>query len=43
MLEIPNKADQRGLVAIRRLSEGFLKLLFPHVTGKDDMSTEDKE
>jgi ATP-dependent Lon protease len=43
MLDIPNKADQRDLVAIRCLSEGFLKLFFPHVTGKDDISSEDFE
>jgi ATP-dependent Lon protease len=40
-LDIPAKADQRDLTAIKRLCEAFLKLLFPHVLDKNDISAED--
>lgn len=40
-LYIPPKADQRDLTAIKRLCTAFLKLFFPHVTGKEDISSED--
>lgn len=40
-LDIPKKADQRDLTAIKRLCTAFLKLFFPHVTKKGDISPED--
>ena len=41
LLDIPKKADQRDLVAIKRISEGFLKLLFPHVENADNIDGSD--
>jgi ATP-dependent Lon protease len=41
LLIIPQKADQRDLVAIKRISEGFLKLLFPHVEHANDIDGDD--
>jgi ATP-dependent Lon protease len=41
ILEIPSKADQRDLVAIKRIAEGFLKLLFPHVESVNDIDSDD--
>lgn len=38
---IPPKADKRDLTAIKRLCTAFLKLLFPHVTCKEDMNPEE--
>ena len=43
LLEIPPKADQRDLVAIKRISEGFLKLLFPHIENAIDIEKDDFE
>lgn len=40
-LDIPKRADQRDLTAIKRLCTAFLKLLFPHVTTKADITPED--
>ncbi|MDR0854603.1 MAG: BREX system Lon protease-like protein BrxL [Clostridiales Family XIII bacterium] len=40
-LEVPPKADQRDLTAIKRLTEAFLKLLFPHVESKKDISPDE--
>jgi ATP-dependent Lon protease len=36
-LDIPAKADQRDLTAIKRLCSAFLKLLFPHASCKEDI------
>jgi ATP-dependent Lon protease len=36
-LHIPPKADQRDLVAIKRLCTAFLKLIFPNVTSRHDI------
>jgi ATP-dependent Lon protease len=41
LLDIPPKADQRDLVAIKRISEGFLKLLFPHVEKVNDIDNDE--
>jgi ATP-dependent Lon protease len=41
LLDIPPRADHRDLVAIKRISEGFLKLLFPHVESANDINRED--
>lgn len=41
ILDIPSKADQRDLVAIKRIAEGFLKLLFPHVESSSDIDSDD--
>ena len=38
----PN-ADKRDLTAIKRLCTAFMKLLFPHVQSRDDISQEDFE
>ena len=40
-LKIPARADQRDLTAIKRICTAFMKLLFPHVQRKDDISKED--
>ncbi|MEW6230164.1 MAG: BREX system Lon protease-like protein BrxL, partial [Bacillota bacterium] len=32
LLSVPKSADTRDTTAVRRISSGFLKLLFPHVT-----------
>ncbi len=40
-LDIPAKADQRDLTAIKRLCTAFLKLFFPHATSKDDIATDE--
>jgi hypothetical protein len=40
-LDVPQKADQRDLTAIKRLTEAFLKLLFPHVRSKRDISPDE--
>jgi ATP-dependent Lon protease len=40
ILDIPAKADQRDLVAIKRIAEGFLKLLFPHVESVSDIDSD---
>ena len=40
-LEVPPKADQRDLTAIKRLCCAFLKLLFPHVETRFDISKEE--
>jgi ATP-dependent Lon protease len=41
LLDIPPKADQRDLVAIKRISEGFLKLLFPHIENANAIDSND--
>ncbi|MDR3130341.1 MAG: BREX system Lon protease-like protein BrxL [Treponema sp.] len=35
---IPPKADLRDLAAIKRIVEGFVKLLFPHVENANDIA-----
>ena len=40
-LDIPPKADKRDLTAIKRLCTAFLKLLFPNVKRKGDISPDD--
>ena len=39
--DVPPKTDQRDIVAIKRISEGFLKLLFPHVNSVNDIDSKD--
>ena len=41
LLEVPNDADTRDKKAIQKLCSGYLKLLFPHVRSKDDISVSD--
>jgi ATP-dependent Lon protease len=41
LLDIPPKADQRDLVAIKRISEGFLKLLFPQIEKANEIDSDD--
>ncbi|GHV30507.1 hypothetical protein FACS1894167_11450 [Synergistales bacterium] len=36
-LEVPEKADQRDMTAVKRLCSAFVKLLFPHAASKDDI------
>jgi ATP-dependent Lon protease len=43
LLEIPNKADTRDTNAIKRLTTGYLKLLFPHVKSFDDIDRNEFE
>lgn len=40
-LVVPNDADTRDKKAIQRLAAGYLKLLFPNVRCKEDISPED--
>lgn len=40
-LDIPAKADQRDLTAIKRLCTAFVKLLFPHASCKEDISPDE--
>jgi ATP-dependent Lon protease len=40
-INIPPKADQRDLTAIKRMCTAFMKLLFPHVKSKKDITPED--
>lgn len=40
-IDIPAKADQRDLTAIKRLCSAFLKLLFPHVSCKEDIPSDE--
>ena len=40
-LNIPPKADQRDLTAIKRLCTAFVKLLFPHATCKSDITPDE--
>lgn len=40
-LDIPKRADQRDLTAIKRLCTAFLKLIFPHARTKEDVSADD--
>ncbi len=41
LLEIPKKADTRDVTAIKRLTTGYLKLLFPNVRSVNDVKIED--
>lgn len=41
MLQIPRNADTRDTTAIIRLASAYMKLLFPHVRSKNDISIED--
>lgn len=38
---VPEKADKRDMTAIKRLCTAFLKLLFPNVKSKEDITPED--
>ena len=40
-IDIPSKADKRDLTAIKRLCTAFLKLLFPHVSCKEDIDPDE--
>ena len=40
-ITVPPKADKRDLTAIKRLCTAFLKLLFPHVTCKEDIDPDE--
>lgn len=40
MIDYPAKADKRDMTAIKRLCTALLKLLFPHVQSKNDISRE---
>ncbi len=41
MIEYKSNSDKRDLTAIKRLCTAFMKLLFPHVQSRDDISEED--
>ena len=41
MIDYKSNADKRDLTAIKRLCTAFMKLLFPHVQSRDDISQED--
>lgn len=41
MLDIPKNADTRDTTAIIRMASGYMKLLFPHVESRKDISDED--
>ena len=40
-LQIPPKADQRDLTAIKRLCTAFLKLIFPNITHRNEITSDD--
>lgn len=40
-ISIPPKADKRDLTAIKRLCTAFLKLLFPHITCREDIDPDE--
>lgn len=41
LLDIPKKADTRDTTAVKKLTSGYLKLLFPHVRNAEDINKED--
>jgi len=41
LLEVPRSADTRDTTAVKRICSGFLKLLFPHVQGLQDVDRDD--
>lgn len=43
LLDVPVNADTRDTKAIFKISTGYLKLLFPHVTSIDEISNDDFE
>jgi len=43
LLDIPKNADTRDTRAIVKICTGYLKLLFPHVHEKDDISKKEVE
>lgn len=43
MISYKSNADKRDLTAIKRLCTAFMKLLFPHVQSREDISQEDFE
>jgi len=43
LLQVPSGSDLRDTVAIKRLTTGFLKLLFPHVRDLRDINKEEFE
>lgn len=43
MIQYQSNADKRDLTAIKRLCTAFMKLLFPHVQSRDDISREEFE
>ncbi len=40
-LSIPSRADKRDLTAIKRLCTAFVKLLYPHIQKKEDITPEE--
>ncbi|MGB9683196.1 MAG: BREX system Lon protease-like protein BrxL, partial [bacterium] len=43
LIETPPKADTRDTTAIKRMTTGYLKLLFPHVRKIEDIGKKDFE
>ena len=43
MIEYKSNADKRDLTAIKKLCTAFMKLLFPHVQSREDISRDDFE
>jgi len=41
LLDMPERADKRDVDAIARLCTGFIKLIFPHWTKKEDVSKDE--
>lgn len=41
LIEIPRRADTRDVNAIKRLSSGYLKLLYPHIKSPNDIDREE--
>ena len=41
ILKIPSNADTRDVNAIKRLTTGYLKLLFPHIESLDDINIDE--
>ena len=42
-IDVPNDADTRHLKAVKKLTTGYLKLLFPHVTSVNELDPEEFE
>jgi ATP-dependent Lon protease len=40
-ISVPEGADMRHLKAVQRTSTAYMKLLFPHITKKEDMDMDD--
>lgn len=40
-IDVPNASDMRHVKAVQRIATAYVKLLFPHITQKEDMNMDD--